>query len=93
MGVDTNFVYHDTLVMRNVTVTLDEETARWARVEAAQRDMSVSSLLREMLERAKAAHESYPGAMQRFGSRQPVGLKRRGSYPSREELHDREDLR
>ena len=30
--------------MRNVTITLDEETARWARVEAAMRGTSVSRL-------------------------------------------------
>ncbi|HET9672657.1 MAG TPA: hypothetical protein VFQ40_07390 [Actinomycetota bacterium] len=33
--------------MKNVTVTLDDETARWVRIEAARRDESVSSLLRE----------------------------------------------
>lgn len=35
--------------MRNVIVTLDEETARWARIEAARRDMSVSSYIRQLL--------------------------------------------
>jgi hypothetical protein len=79
--------------MRNVTITLDEETARWARVEAARQDTSVSALLREILERAKAAHESYPEAMHRFRSRPPVPLKTRGRYPPRQELHDRVDLR
>lgn len=79
--------------MKNVTVSLDEETARWARVEAARQDISVSSLLRQVLERAKAAHESYPEAMHRFRSRPPVTLKERGRYPSRDELHDRAGLR
>ena len=36
--------------MKNVTITLDEETARWARVEAAHRDMSVSRLIAELLQ-------------------------------------------
>ncbi len=79
--------------MRNVTVSLDDETARWARIEAARRDVSMSTLLREMLEEAKAAHESYPDAMDRFLSRKPRRLKRRGRYPRREELHDRAGLR
>lgn len=74
-------------------MTLDEETARWARVEAARQDQSVSSLLREILERAKAAHESYPEAMRRFGARGAVPLKTSGSYPAREELYERADLR
>lgn len=79
--------------MKNVTVTLDEETARWARVEAARQDVSVSALLRDMLERAKAAHDSYPEAMHRHRSRPPVRLKSRAEYPSRDELHDRDRLR
>ena len=79
--------------MKNVTVTLDERTALWARVEAAKRDISLSAFLREMLERAHAAQESYPGAMRRYQSRGPVKLKMAGRDPSREELHDRDGLR
>ena len=52
--------------MKNVTVTLDERTARWARVEAARNDVSMSAFLRQMLERAMAAQESYPQAMSRY---------------------------
>ena len=79
--------------MKNVTVTLDERTARWARVEAARKDISLSAFLREMLERAQATQESYPAAMRRYQARPPVKLKARGRYPSREELHDRDALR
>ena len=79
--------------MKNVTVTLDERTARWARVEAARNDVSMSALLRQMIERAMAAQESYPQAMSRYQARQPAVLKRGGRYPSREELHERDDLR
>ena len=35
--------------LRNVTVTLEEEVAKWARIEAARRDTSVSRLLAELL--------------------------------------------
>ena len=35
--------------LRNVTVTLEEEVAQWARIEAAKRDTSVSRLLGEVL--------------------------------------------
>ncbi len=79
--------------MKNVTVTLDEETALWARLEAARRDISVSSLLREVLRERMGNQVAYDGAMQRFLSREPSMLKRRGSYPDREELHDRAGLR
>jgi plasmid stability protein len=77
--------------MRNVTVTLDEETARWARIEAARRDMSVSSLLRDLLREHMGGRESYAGAMERFLSRQPRKLGR--PLPSRDDLHDRAGLR
>ncbi|MGQ0670846.1 MAG: hypothetical protein ACT4PO_14455 [Actinomycetota bacterium] len=77
--------------MRNVTVTLDEETARWARIEAARRDMSVSSLLRELLRQRMGGRIAYTGAMERYLSRGPAGLG--GRRPTREELHDRAGLR
>jgi hypothetical protein len=37
--------------LKNVTVTLDPETARWARIEAAKGDTSVSRLIGEILQR------------------------------------------
>jgi hypothetical protein len=79
--------------MKNVTITLDEETARWARVEAAHRDMSVSRLIGELLREHMRAQATYEDAMRRHLSRAPVMLKDAGSYPRREELHDRAGLR
>ena len=35
--------------MKNVTITLDEETAKWTRVHAAERDMSLSRFVGEVL--------------------------------------------
>ena len=35
--------------LRNVTVTLEEKVARWARIEAARQDTSVSRLLANIL--------------------------------------------
>ena len=35
--------------LRNVTITLEETVARWARVEAARKDISVSRLLAGIL--------------------------------------------
>jgi plasmid stability protein len=77
--------------MKNVTVTLDEETARWARIEAARRDVSVSSFLRELLKERMATEEGYEDAMRRYLSRPqvPLGTPR----PTREEVHDRAGLR
>ncbi|MBI2237895.1 MAG: hypothetical protein HYU54_05130 [Actinobacteria bacterium] len=75
--------------MKNVTVTLDEETARWARIEAARRKMSVSSLLRELLREYMDTQEASAGALERYLSRSPIQLKEAGRYPDRDELHDR----
>ncbi|MDX2235976.1 MAG: hypothetical protein NW203_00290 [Hyphomonadaceae bacterium] len=36
--------------MRNITVSVDEETYRLARIKAAERDTSVSALVRRYLE-------------------------------------------
>ena len=39
--------------MKNVTITLDEKVARWARIRAAELNTSVSRLLGGMLERLR----------------------------------------
>jgi hypothetical protein len=78
---------------RNVTVALDEEMARWARVEAARRDMSVSRFLAGILREQMHHERQYEMGMHRFLAASPVPLKRSGSYPRREELHERARLR
>jgi plasmid stability protein len=80
--------------MKNVTITLEEEVARWARVRAAEKNTSMSRLIGELLREHMKQEESYEAAMRRFLSRKPKPLKPRGrTYPSREELHDRARLR
>lgn len=77
--------------MKNITVTLDQETARWARIEAARREMSVSGFLRELLHERMIGDASYADSMDRYLSRRPKKLG--GERPTREELHARADLR
>jgi hypothetical protein len=79
--------------MKNVTITLDEETARWARIEAAHRDMSVSRFIGQLLREHMRAQTTYEDAMRRYLARAPTVLKTTGPYPTREELHDRAGLR
>lgn len=80
--------------VRNVTITLDEETARWARIEAARRDTSLSRFVGELLEERMRRDDRYREAMRRFLSRPRKPLSRPGdTYPSREELHDRDAIR
>ncbi len=76
--------------MRNVTITLDEETARWARVEAAKLGTSVSRLVGEMLEEHMKSAATYERARRSYSNRSPVPLKAsEGSYPTRSETHSR----
>jgi len=75
--------------MKNVTITLDEEVARWARIRAAELETSVSRLVGEMLRERMLEEESYQAAMQKYLSQKPRGLKDLGvKYPRREALHE-----
>jgi hypothetical protein len=80
--------------MKNVTITLDEKTAAWARKTAAERNMSLSRLIGEMLQLSMRQAREYERAMRQFFDGEPIALKRRGErYPVREDLHDRGSLR
>jgi hypothetical protein len=80
--------------MKNVTISLDEEVARWARVQAAERNTSMSRLVGELLRQHMREEQTYDAAMKRHLSRKPKPLKRRGApYPAREELHERGSVR
>jgi hypothetical protein len=80
--------------VKNVTVTLDEETARWARVEAAKREMSVSRLIRTLLQENMRQNRTYEVARRRYLARPARRLNESAApYPSRDEVHDRSGLR
>ena len=80
--------------MKNVTITLDEKTAAWARVYAAKHNTSVSRIVGEMLQQKMHDAREYDEAMRRFLAKAPVRLKRTGKrYPTRDDLHDRTRLR
>jgi len=78
--------------LRNVTVTLEEDVAQWARIEAARQDTSVSRLLGALLKERMSAQDTYEKAMRRALSRKPF-LRSKGRYLTREEVHDRTGLR
>ena len=78
--------------LRNITITLEESVARWARIEAARKDTSVSRLLAGILKERMLEEGAYQAAMRRVLARKPF-LKTDGRYLSREEAHDRANLR
>jgi len=79
--------------MKNVTITVDEDVARWARIEAARRGTSVSRLLGGFLKEKMARQDAYEEARRSFLAVQPRPLNEGVSRPTREELHDRQGLR
>jgi hypothetical protein len=80
--------------MRNVTITLEEDVARWIRVEAAKRESSVSRLVGEMLKERMRSADAYEVARRQFFAVEPRPLRAEAApLPSRESLHDRANLR
>ena len=76
--------------MKKVTITLDEDTAARARVRAAERRMSLSrfvgDLLREHLRQSRESAAAYRAGR----AEKPLQLK--GVYPKRDALHPRTRL-
>ena len=80
--------------MKNVTITLDKEVARWARIRAAEEETSLSRLVGDLLREKMLAESNYQTSMQNYLAQSPRVLKRKGdAYPDREDLHDRLGLR
>jgi hypothetical protein len=80
--------------MKNVTITLDEETAAWARVHAARKNVSLSRFVGELLGEHMRETREYDRAMRGFLAEKPTKLKRPGErYLTRDEAHDRSRLR
>ena len=76
--------------MRNVTIALDDETARWARIEAARQDTSVSRFVAGLLRERMDREDRYEQARRSYLAQQPRDLSSvSGAYPARDELHQR----
>jgi hypothetical protein len=83
--------------MTNVTITMDEETARWVRIEAAKAGKSVSRWLGELLaarRRAEAdaaweaGREARQEAMAKFLAIPARDIGYHGVIPDRETLYE-----
>lgn len=81
--------------MKNITITLDEETARWARVCAAEKNMSLSRFIGELVHERMRPSLEYIEAMNAWRNEKPIRLKQDPTdrYLTREESHDRDGLR
>lgn len=80
--------------MKNVTITLPEDLARWLRIKAAKDNLSVSQWLAELLEGMRRQEDQYEAAMKRYLAMKPRRIDwSNDCRPTREELHDRPDRR
>ena len=81
-------------MMKNVTITMEERTAAWVRIQAARQNMSVSRFVAETLHKQMTDARAYDEAMRRFLSEEPLEFHwAEGRRPTREELHERDTLR
>lgn len=81
---------HVLFVTRNITLSLDEEVLREARVLAAKKGLSVSALLRSELMRMVVQERKYVKARESAVRRLKRGYSLGGGpLPDRDELHDR----
>jgi hypothetical protein len=74
--------------MKNVTVTMEDTVADWARMEAARRNTSVSRLVGEMLADKMRHDDAYERAMREALEFKSFGVST-GPYLTREEIYDR----
>jgi hypothetical protein len=75
--------------MTNMTITVDDEVLRWARVWAAKQGTSVSRLVGELLHERMIRDEAYGRAMAAYLATPPRRLSESGQYPARDAVYDR----
>lgn len=73
--------------MKNVTVTMEDDVANWARVEAAKRDISLSRMLGELLAEKMRHDDAYERAMQEWLQRDSSFVSDGRPYPKRDEIY------
>jgi hypothetical protein len=69
--------------MKNVTVSMDDAVAEWARLEAARRNTSVSRLLGELLAEKMQHDDVYERALQDWLHRERSWSSDGQPYPGR----------
>lgn len=71
--------------MKNVTVTMEDSVADWARMEAARRNTSVSRLVGEMLAERMRRTDRYERAMREALKFRSIAFE--GPYLTRDEIY------
>jgi hypothetical protein len=73
--------------MKNVTVTMEDSVADWARMEAARRNTSVSRLVGELLAEKMRHDDAYERAMNEWLMADLKFTSDGTPYPKRDELY------
>jgi hypothetical protein len=72
-----------------MTITVEEDVARWARRKAAKENTSVSKLVGQMLKEERARMDDYWRAYEDWKSIPAYPAREGVNYLSREEIHER----
>lgn len=76
--------------MGNLTITVDDDSLRKARIRALQEGTSVNSLLRDFLEAYAGVREEQQNAAEKIAALSQKAASRRGQKKwTRDELHGR----
>jgi hypothetical protein len=75
--------------VKNITITLSEETAKWVRVWAAEQEKSVSAALAELVEEKRRDKLNRQEALARFFGGGLQVISDGSCYPARKVLHER----
>jgi hypothetical protein len=82
------FSCYTNFVLKNVTVTVPEDLALWARRKAAEENCSVSKLLCRLMEEARSRQELSREMLEAWRKREILGLDGTQRL-SRDEAHER----
>lgn len=74
--------------MKIITITVDEQAISWAKAQAAERNMSLSRYVGELLRERMRRSREYEAAYKAWRDEKPMMLKGPDTrYPTREELN------
>jgi hypothetical protein len=76
-------------VLKNVTITITEDVAKWARKQAAEENTSVSRLVGRMLEEKMRQTDEYWAAYERLKRIKPIPGFDASKRMTREQAHER----
>ena len=76
-------------MLRNITITVSEEAARWARLRADEENTSVSRLVGRMLEEQMRRTDDYSRAYERLKRIKPIRGFDASNRLSRADLYER----